>query len=284
MSHAWKLRYAPHLGYLPSGEPLFNRTVGNSDPSHHVAFAAGQGFGGVLYPWATSRPDEEVARFCTALESFDIASGCIVFAPLEAVMSPLWVQDGIAAWESIGGHFSRSIPLARSLGAGVVAVLVTGDPQRERKAQEDAAVEHLRRAGELAAEAGIVIGIEPMVDLPNMLLTNTDETLALLDRVGHPAVRMIFDTGHIKTMDGDVLAAYRRARNHIGLIQLADMPGRIEPGAGTIDFASLLSEAWRDGNADGLIELEHGWSQPTVDAERKGLAALRNIDANISKQ
>lgn len=277
----FRLSYAPHLGYLPVDEPLFRKTVGNSDPWDHVAFAAAQGFAGVFHPWAASRPVDEVTRFRAALDHFQLTAGCVVFAPLTAVMSPLWVEPGAAAWETIDAHFARSLPCAQSLGSSVVAVLLMADEARGRKAQEHAAVEHLRRAGDLAANSGLVIGIEPMIDLPSMLLTNTDDTLTLLDRVGHPAVKMIFDTGHIQAMDGDVLAAYRRARNHIGLIQLADMPGRIEPGAGMIDIIAFLSEALRDGNADGLIELEHGWSQPTIEVQRLGIEALREIDASI---
>jgi hydroxypyruvate isomerase len=281
MTHSWTLRYASHLGYLSPDQPLFRESVASSDPWEHVAFAAAQGFAGVLYPWATSRPDDEVARFGAALAHFGLKSGCIVFAPLEAILTPLWVQSGESAWAAIDAHLDRSIPLAQTLGASVLAVLIRGQEDLDRRAQEEAAIAHLRRAGDRAAAAGLVVGIEPMVALPGMLLTTTAQAVDLIERTAHPAVKLIFDTGHAQVMDGDVLAAYRLARKHIGLIQLADMPERVEPGAGTIDFSALLSEAKRDGLAGGLIELEHGWSEASAATEQAGIEALRKIDAGL---
>jgi hydroxypyruvate isomerase len=217
-----------------------------------------------------------------ALAHFGLEAGSTVFAPVEALFSPLWTQTGRGAWEVIKAHFDRSMPLARELGSRVMGMVIKSDEERDLLSQEEAAVEQLRRAGDLAAANGLLIGIEALVSVPGLLLTTTRQTVALLERVGHPAVRMIFDTGHVQMMDGDVLAAYAGARDHICTMQLSDMPGRVEPGAGTIDFSALLSEARRDGNADGLIDLEHGWTERSAAAERAGIEALRRIDASIS--
>jgi hydroxypyruvate isomerase len=216
-----------------------------------------------------------------ALSHFGLEAGCTVFAPVEAVFSPLWTRAGRGAWEAIKGHLDRSMPLARTIGSPVIVVVIKSDEERDLLSQEEAAVEQLKRAGDLAAAQGLLIGLETMVSIPGLLLKTTQQVVALLERVGHPAVRLVFDTGHVQMMDGDVLAAYAEARDHICAMQLADMPGRVEPGAGKIDFSALLSEARRDGNAGGLIELEHGWTERSAAAERAGIEALRRIDASI---
>jgi hydroxypyruvate isomerase len=279
MTEQWNLKYTSHLGYLHPDDPLFRESVRSSDPWDHVAFAAQNGLAGVLFPWALERSAHDVSRFKAALQHFGLRSSCIVYAPLDAVMIPSWAKpDG---WAEIEPYLDRSIPLATEIGAPMLAVLIRQNKDESRLVQETAVVENLRRAGDLAAAAGVVIGIEHMIALPDMLLTNTEQIVTLLDRVAHPAVKLIFDTGHVFDMDGDVVDAYHRARHHIGLIQLADMPGRVEPGAGTIDFESLLKLIRQNGDPDQLIDLEHGWTEQSVAVENAGLLKMRAIDATL---
>lgn len=278
MTACWHLRFAPHLGYLPDGEPQFLGSVASADPWEHARFAADRGFAGLLSPWAICRPDEQVARLRDALGHFGLKSGCIAIAPPGTMFEPLWIDAGSAAERRIDECLDRAISLARSLGAASLVTVMMGAGDGDRAAQERVAVRRLRRAGDRAAAAGLILGVEPMTVRPGMWLVRTEQAVALLDRVAHPAVRLVFDTGHVWTMDGDVPAAYRLARRHIGLIQLADMPGRIEPGAGEIDFAALLEQAFRDGNCEGLVELEHGWTKRSPAIEAEGIAMLGAID------
>jgi hydroxypyruvate isomerase len=279
MSNRWNLKYTSHLGYLHPDDPLFRESVSSPDPWDHVAFAAQNGLAGVLFPWAVERPAHDVSRFKAALQHFGLRSSCIVYAPFDAVMMPSWTKpDG---WAEIEPHLARTIPLATDIGSPMLAVLLKKNENESRALQENAAVENLRRAGDRAAAAGLVIGIEPMIALPGMLLTNTEQAVALLDRVEHPAVKLIFDTGHVVEMGDDVNSAYYRARHHIGLLQLADMPRRIEPGAGTVDFESLLKLVQQYGDPEQLIDLEHGWTERSVAAERAGLLKMRTLDATL---
>ncbi|MFM0175663.1 sugar phosphate isomerase/epimerase [Paraburkholderia sediminicola] len=282
MSSRWNLNYTLHLGYLHPDDPLFRESVRSSDPWDHVEFAAQNGFAGVLFPWAVERSAYDVSRFKAALQHFGLRSSCIVYAPLDAVMIPSWTKpDG---WVEIQPHLDRTIPLAADIGAPMLAVLLRKDGDESRIVQENAVVENLRRAGDRASAAGLVIGIEHMIALPDMLLTNTEQVVALLDRVGHPAVKLIFDTGHVYEMGDDVNDAYRRARHHIGLIQFADMPGRVEPGSGTIDFESLLKQIQQNGDLDQLIDLEHGWTEHSSAVESAGLLKMRTLDATLDQR
>lgn len=285
MTAAFNLRYASHLGYLPPNpekHPLFLASVGSTDVRAHVEFAAEQGLAGVLHPWAIDRPAEETQRFARAMEEFALQCGVLVYAPKEVAHRPLWVQSGDDARRRIASHLERSAELATALGASTLVVLLRKDSQLDSDAQWQAVLDQLRWAGDLVGKRGIRIGIEPMVVFPDMLLTTVEECVRLLDRLAHPSVKLVFDTAHMTMMNGDVLSAWRQLRHHVGPIQLADMPGRTEPGSGAIDFVAFLSEIVKDGRRGELLELEFGWSDASVAGEKAGMRALRCIDRKIS--
>jgi hydroxypyruvate isomerase len=63
----------------------------------------------------------------------------------------------------------------------------------------------------------------------------------------------------------------------VDTLQLADHPGRLEPGTGGVDFRRILGFAMAH-RFSGLVELEHHWSKETSEAEANGLAALRILE------
>src|SRR3546814_12306503 len=90
--------------------------------------------------------------------------------------------------------------------------------------------DNLRQAADLAARGEVTLGIEPMVAVPGMLLQSAYSAAELVSRVNHPAVGLIFDTGHVSAMDGDVLKAQRELEHVVCAYQLADMPDRDRKG------------------------------------------------------
>ena len=66
-------------------------------------------------------------------------------------------------------------------------------------------------------------------------------------------------------------------REHIAVVQLADLPGRVEPGGGSLDFADLLS-ALKRHDYKGPVELEHVHSAPGEVGERASLLRLAMLD------
>ncbi|UZW57458.1 sugar phosphate isomerase/epimerase [Sphingobium sp. JS3065] len=281
MSNDLSLRFAPHLGYITQTEPLFRQSVGTINPADHIAFAAQQGFAGIFDPWMISRPEAEIEDLISALRQHDLESGGITYAPFDVMFTALFARDGRSAWTEIERNLDRSIALANRVGSKTVEVVLQGTPDLPWLEQEKAAAEHMRRAGDRAAAAGLVIGIEHMIALPNLLLRTTEAAVSFLEKTGHPAVRLIFDTGHVQDMDGDIHAAWELARDYVSTVQLADMPGRIAPGTGTLDLVRFLAQAVRDGKADGLIELEHGWTEASAAAEHSGIAALRRMEVEV---
>lgn len=279
----WNLRYAPHLGYRPPFQPLFAATVGTEDPVAHVRFAADQGFSGVLYAAARGRSAEEQERVGRTIADCGLESGCVLYTTFDKLRNTAWATDSAEARAWIADEVGAAITAAQRVGAKRLAVLGGADPQRPPALQRAVLVEHLRRAGDHAAQAGMVLCLETLSrkSIPHMLLQHMPDALAVVRAVDHPAVRLIFDTSHVQIMDGDLLFHLEQAWDHIAIVQLADNPGRLEPGTGEINFESVLRFLMRRGYR-GLVELEYGWQQPGADSERRGLENLRRLDAAAS--
>ena len=81
-------------------------------------------------------------------------------------------------------------------------------------------------------------------------------------------------------MDGDILPNLDAVWDEVALIQLADNPGRFEPGSGELNFGNILRAIKKRGYA-GLVELEHGWSEQTRACEQRGIENLRQMDAKL---
>ena len=141
-------------------------------------------------------------------------------------------------------------------------------------------VDNLRHAAEQAQRAGMVLCLESMSrrGLPGMLLRHIGEAYAVVKAVDSPAVRLIFDTSHVQVMDGDLLANLEATWDAVAIVQIADNPGRAEPGSGEINFDNVFRALARAGYV-GLVELEHNWAVPGLDSEQRGIANLRRLDA-----
>jgi len=113
-----------------------------------------------------------------------------------------------------------------------------------------------------------------------MLVHHVLDAYAVVKAVDSPAVRLTFDIYHVQAMDGDVIRNLERCWDMIGVVQVADNPGRIELGTGELNWPNILRILRGRGYA-GLVELEHDVSQPGAEGERGMLRQLREIDAAI---
>lgn len=277
MNTAFTFNYAPHLGWMPpNDEPLFLQSAGGRDVAAQLAYAAEIGMAGVFYPWVLSEPEAVQRAFANGLSATGLRCGSLVLGDASVALSPMWTDDG--ARGTLDALLNEALPRARDLGAGSLVALLRTRPGAAPERQWSAAVDNLRRASDRAGMAGLTLAIEPMIALPDMLLLDIDSTLRLLEKVAHPAVQLIFDTGHMEMMAGDIIDAWDRTQHHVGPVQIADMPGRREPGSGVIDWSAFFGRLVRDGRRDVLIELEFDWLEPTLACEQAGLTALRKID------
>jgi hydroxypyruvate isomerase len=90
-------------------------------------------------------------------------------------------------------------------------------------------------------ENGIKLLIEMINtrDIPGFFLTNTRQALAILERVGSDNLYLQYDIYHMQIMEGDLARTIEANLSRIAHIQLADNPGRHEPGTGEINYPFL---------------------------------------------
>jgi hydroxypyruvate isomerase len=141
----------------------------------------------------------------------------------------------------------------------------------------DTLIRNLRYAAPRLASAGISLLIEPLNtrDVPGFFLTGTAQALDIIDAVGAPNLYLQYDAYHMQVMEGDVATAIPRLLSRIGHIQIADEPGRHEPGTGAMDYATLLPSLDRLGyrgwvgceyNPAGTTAAGLGWASPYLSA------------------
>jgi hydroxypyruvate isomerase len=107
-------------------------------------------------------------------------------------------------------------------------------------------------------KAGLNQLIEPInsYDIPGFYLNRTAQALAILDEVGADNAFVQYDIYHAQRMEGELAATMSKHLARIGHIQLADNPGRNEPGTGEINYAFLFAHLDRIGYA-GWIGCEY---------------------------
>ncbi len=115
-------------------------------------------------------------------------------------------------------------------------------------AQGDAAqrtfIENLRYACNLAGSSGINILIEPInnIDVPGYFLTSSQQAVQIIDQLGAPNLRMMFDCYHLQIMQGDITRSLRQIMPVVGHIQIASVPDRAEPDGGELDYRYLMQQ------------------------------------------
>lgn len=131
-------------------------------------------------------------------------------------------------------------------------------------AQDDLAVRNLALAGAAVAEIGGIVLLEPVSGMDTYPLKTAADALAIIERVrtehGIDNVRLLADYYHLAVNGDDVAAVIASHAADFGHIQIADAPGRGEPGTGELPLSEWI-EAARAGGYDGPIGLEYKATQ-----------------------
>jgi hydroxypyruvate isomerase len=173
----------------------------------------------------------------------------------------------------------RSVAVAERLGCPRLNLHGTGlDPQglpvrpvhEVTGAMWLAAARTLERVAALGERAGLTFCLENLntaVDHPGVPFARAADTMALVEAVGRPGLRMNLDLYHAQIGEGNLIELVRRAGSLIGEIQVADVPGRCEPGTGEINYPAVAAaleelgyrgtvglEAWASGDSEQALE------------------------------
>jgi len=116
----------------------------------------------------------------------------------------------------------------------------------------------LERLAALGEKHGVVFALENLntvLDHPGIPLARAKDTLALVSGVNHPNVRMMLDVYHAQIGEGNLIELIRAALPWVGEIQVADVPGRCEPGTGELNYRGIAT-ALKEAGYKGVVGLE----------------------------
>lgn len=169
---------------------------------------------------------------------------------------------------------AKAIDYATVLDCKLLNCLAGIKPQGVSEEQaRQTLVGNLRFAAEKLKAAGILLLAEPINtrDIPGFFLNRTEQALALFDEVGSDNLQLQYDIYHMQIMEGDLAPTIETHLSRIGHVQLADNPGRHEPGTGEINYPFLFAHLDRLGY-QGWIGCEYKPAATTLE----GLGWLDN--------
>lgn len=153
-------------------------------------------------------------------------------------------------------------------------------PSLTPQQQHDSCVEGLKRAAELVEGKGVTLLVEN-IDLeenPHYYMWSVPEAFKIVDEVNHPQVKFLYDFYHAQISGGNLIAHLERHHERVGLVHIADVPGRHQPGTGEINYINIYKKL-AELNYHGYVAMEFRPSGDVVQilaaARREALQAAR---------
>ena len=230
--------------------------VYDDEPFHERIRRAGDAGGDAVAVWGWRAKDLDAVQAAADDADVEIV-GCTAGGELT---DPEVADDAV---ETI----RESIETASELG--VPTLIATTGPDQDgldRDTQHENVVDVLSRVAPDAEEAGVTLALEPLntaVDHPGYYLTTSDEGFAIVDEVGSPNVKLLYDVYHQQITEGNVIDTITENVEQIGHVHVADVPGRHEPGTGELNYANVF-DAIDDAGYDGYVGCEFS---PTGDPD-----------------
>lgn len=201
---------------------------------------------------------------------------------LELVLFNLPAGDWMAGDRGIAAQPSRREEFAQGLKQAVQYAAALKPPRINclagKLGSEPIAMDVLADNVELAAEAldqvGVELVLEPIntYDMPGFALATTQNALDLIDRVESDNVGLQYDIYHALRMGEDPFSFLTQRGGQVSHIQVADVPGRHQPGSGDVDFARLF-QVIDDSGYSGWVSLEYNPDGPT----EEGFGLVRDL-------
>jgi hydroxypyruvate isomerase len=255
---------AHRLPYLANCSLLFTELSLLARPA--AARAAGFDAVEFWWPFPTAVPgDAEVDAFVRAVRDAGVR-----LVGLNFFAGDMPAGDrGVVSWPGREREFADAVDVAVGIGeqlgaAGFNALYgnrVDGVPAAE---QDELATSNLAVAAAAAARIGASVLIEPVSGAPKYPLRTAADALAVVDGVAADNVALLADLYHLTVNGDDVDAVIAAHTPRIGHVQIADAPGRHEPGTGTIPLQAQL-DALAVAGYTGWVSLEYAPAGSTVD-------------------
>jgi len=247
-------RYAVNLSMLFTELPLLQRP----------AAAKEAGFDAVEFWWPFSSAvpaDSQVDEFVAAVDE----------AGVQLIGLNFFAGDmpggdrGLVSWPARSAEFRDNIDVTVGIGERLGcrafnALYGNRTDESTPVAQDEVAAENLALAARAAARIDGIVLVEPVSGAPRYPLLTAADVIRVIDRVeaasGVGNVKFLCDLYHLDVNGDDVAAAIETYADRVGHVQIADSPGRGEPGTGTLDIdghlAALAAHGYR-----GYVALEY---------------------------
>jgi hydroxypyruvate isomerase len=268
------LRYAVNCSILLTGLPLCERP----------AAALTSGFDGVEFWWpfdSAVPADAEVDAFARSIQDTGVQLAGLNFAAGDMPGG----DRGLVSWPARSAEFRDNLDVVAGLGErlgcrafnALYGNRIEGESEQ---AQDDLAVQNLALAAEAVGRIGGTVLIEPVSGASRYPIRTAAQATAVIDRVarekGASNVRLLADLYHLAVNGDDVPAVIAGDAALIGHVQIADAPGRGEPGTGELPLDGWLSGLERAGYSGWVgLEYKSGAADPFawLPRERRGSAA-----------
>jgi hydroxypyruvate isomerase len=260
MSHS--LRYLANCSMLFTELPLLQRPEA----------ARSAGFGAVEFWWPFEDPvpgDAAVDAFVSAVGDAGVRLVGLNFFAGDLAGPDAGVLSIPARSQQFRDNIDVTVGIGERLGASgfnaLYGVRVDGVPEQE---QDELALSNIVDAARAAASIGATVFIEPVSGPKPYPLRRAADAAAVVDRAratGAGNVGILFDVYHLASNGDDVDRTIAAYAGRVAHVQIADAPGRGEPGTGKLDLDGYLSRLEQAGYA-GWVGLEYKPTVPTVDS------------------
>ncbi len=268
-SHTYHLRYAPRIG-LANGLPV----------PKQLDIYASHGFRAFEYNGLPHNHSlAEAAAFRKKMDQLKMEMGVFV------VNSGGW-KGGALCDKSFHAGFLKDTRRAveyhkvmRNRWATVTSGLAVD--HLSRKQQTANVIEGLKRAAGIVANTDLVLVLEPLNVLVNhagYFVVTSEHAAEIIDGVGSPHVKILFDIYHQQISEGNLIHNIRKHWDRIAYFQIGDVPGRKEPGTGEINYRNVF-RAIHEKGYQGILGMEHGLSQPGMAGLEKCFGEYRKADS-----
>jgi hydroxypyruvate isomerase len=214
------------------------------------------------WPFDSAVPgDAEADAFVRAISDAGVQLTGLNFAAGDMPAGERGLLSNPATSSEFRDNIDVAVGIGERLGTKAFNALYGNRTEGLDPAEQDAvAAENLALAGSAAARIGAVVLVEPVSGAPAYPLKRARDAVAVLDRVqaehGVDSLRLLADLYHLQVNGDDIAAALDSYADRIGHVQIADAPGRGEPGTGTLDLERYLNQLAANGYR-GYIGLEY---------------------------
>jgi hydroxypyruvate isomerase len=253
------MRYDVNLSILFTELPLLER----ADAARKAGFRAVE----FWWPFATAAPsDAEVDAFVRSVEDAGVDLVSLNFFAGDMAAG----DRGLVSWPGREGEFAdgveTAVGIAERLGCRTFNALYGNRIDGVAPAaQDELALSNLTGAADSARRIGANLVLEPLSGAERYPLRTAADALAVIGRVQRANLALLFDLYHLAVNGDDIDAVISGQAGHIGHVQVADAPGRHQPGTGSLDVQGYLAKLAATGY-DGYVGLEYQPSGPSEES------------------